>query len=122
MTRVPVVGTVAAGQPILAEEVIEDYLPVALHGDAKELFALRVRGDSMINVGIFDGDLIVARRCETARNGEIVVALVDDEATVKRFYKENGGYRLQPENDAMEPIYTDHVVVLGRVAALYREF
>ncbi len=76
----------------------------------------------MINVGIFDGDLIVARRCETARNGEIVVALVDDEATVKRFYKENGGYRLQPENDAMEPIYTDHVVVLGRVAALYREF
>ena len=121
-TRVPVVGTVAAGQPILAEEVIEDYLPVALHGDAKELFALRVRGDSMINVGIFDGDLIVARRCETARNGEIVVALVDDEATVKRFYKENGGYRLQPENDAMEPIYTDHVVVLGRVAALYREF
>ena len=122
VTRVPVVGTVAAGQPILAEEVIEDYLPVALHGDAKELFALRVRGDSMINVGIFDGDLIVARRCETARNGEIVVALVDDEATVKRFYKENGGYRLQPENDAMEPIYTDHVVVLGRVAALYREF
>lgn len=122
VTRVPVVGTVAAGQPILAEEVIEDYLPVALRGDAKELFALRVRGDSMINVGIFDGDLIVARRCETARNGEIVVALVDDEATVKRFYKENGGYRLQPENDAMEPIYTDHVVVLGRVAALYREF
>lgn len=122
LTRVPVVGSVAAGRPIFAEEVIEDYLPVALRGDAKELFALRVRGDSMINVGIFDGDLIVVRRCDTARNGEIVVALVDDEATVKRFYKENGGYRLQPENDAMEPIYTDHVVVLGRVAALYREF
>ena len=120
--QIPGVGSVAAGSPILAEECIEDYLTFDTQGLSGEHFALRVRGDSMINVGIFDGDLIVARRCETARNGEIVVALVDDEATVKRFYKENGGYRLQPENDAMEPIYTDHVVVLGRVAALYREF
>ena len=120
--QVPVLGNVAAGSPILAEQCIEEYLPYPTGGHPEEFFALRVRGDSMINVGIFDGDLIVARRCETARNGEIVVALVDDEATVKRFYKENGGYRLQPENDAMEPIYTDHVVVLGRVAALYREF
>ena len=117
--RIPVVGVVTAGVPILAVENIEGYIP--WEGEAG-CFALRVRGDSMIGAGILDGDKVVVRPQQTATNGEIVVALVDDEATVKRFYKENGGYRLQPENDAMEPIYTDHVVVLGRVAALYREF
>ncbi|MEM1485247.1 transcriptional repressor LexA [Oscillospiraceae bacterium PP1C4] len=122
VTRVPVLGVVTAGKPILAVESIEDYIPVAQRNDAKDLFALRVRGESMINVGILDGDLIIARQCSTARNGEIVVAMIDDEATVKRFYKENGGYRLQPENDGMEPIYTDHVIILGKVVGLQREY
>ena len=122
VARVPVVGVVTAGQPILAVEAIEDYIPVSLPGDAKELFALRVRGESMINAGILDGDLVIARRCTTAHNGEIVIALIDDEATVKRFYKENGGYRLQPENDTMQPILPAHVAILGRVVALQREY
>lgn len=123
VTRVPVVGTVTAGQPILAVESIEDYIPVTLKNSSTQpLFALHVRGDSMINAGILDGDMIIARQCATANNGEIVVALIDDEATVKRFYKENGGYRLQPENDHMEPIYSDHVVILGKVVGLQREY
>ena len=118
----PVVGLVTAGQPILAVESVEGYVPVSARGDANELFALRVRGESMVNAGILDGDLIIARRCQTARNGEIVVALIDDEATVKRFYREGGGYRLQPENDTMVPIYTDHVLILGRVVGLQRDY
>ena len=122
VSHIPVLGVVTAGQPILAVESVEEYIPVQLRGNSKELFALRVRGESMIKAGILDGDLIIARRTPTAENGEIVVALIDDEATVKRFYKENGGYRLQPENDTMEPIYTDHLMILGRVVGLQREY
>lgn len=122
VSHIPVLGVVTAGQPILAVESVEEYIPVQLRGNSKELFALRVRGESMIKAGILDGDLIIARRTPTAENGEIVVALIDDEATVKRFYKENGGFRLQPENDTMEPIYTDHLIILGRVVGLQREY
>ena len=122
VSHIPVLGVVTAGQPILAVESVEEYIPVQLRGNSKELFALRVRGESMIKAGILDGDLIIARRTPTAENGEIVVALIDDEATVKRFYKENGGFRLQPENDTMEPIYTDHLMILGRVVGLQREY
>lgn len=122
MTRVPVIGVVAAGKPILAVESVEGYIPFSGGSAEDKLFALRVRGDSMINAGILDGDLIIARQCTSAQNGEIVVAMVDDEATVKRFYKENGRFRLQPENDMLEPIYTDHVTILGRVVGLQREY
>lgn len=124
VTHVPILGRVAAGNPILAEEQpVEEYLPIGnFGGDTAGLFALRIRGDSMIKAGIFDGDVVVARRCPTASSGEIVIALIDDAATVKRFYKENGGYRLQPENDSMSPIYTDHVAILGKVIALHREY
>lgn len=122
VSHIPVLGVVTAGQPILAVESVEEYIPVQLRGNSKELFALRVRGESMIKAGILDGDLIIARRTPTAENGEIVVALIDDEATVKRFYKENGGFWLQPENDTMEPIYTDHLMILGRVVGLQREY
>ena len=122
VSHIPVLGVVTAGQPILAVESVEEYIPVQLRGNSKELFALRVRGESTIKAGILDGDLIIARRTPTAENGEIVVALIDDEATVKRFYKENGGFRLQPENDTMEPIYTDHLMILGRVVGLQREY
>ena len=118
--RVPLLGTVTAGQPILAVEEVEGYVPFRGQGlSSKDLFALRVRGESMIKAGILDGDIVIIR---TAENGQIVVALVEDEATVKRFYKENGHYRLQPENDAMEPIYVDSVSILGRVVALLREY
>lgn len=121
MVQVPVIGTVAAGQPILAEENIEDYFPIpASILPNAETFMLRVKGESMINVGIFDGDQVIVERMSTARNGEIVVALVDDSATVKRFFKEKGCYRLQPENDAMEPIIVDHVEILGKVIGLFR--
>lgn len=121
--RVPLLGTVTAGQPILAVEQIEDYIPYRSDSlAANDLFALHVRGESMIGAGILDGDIIIVRRTPTAQNGEIVVALIEDEATVKRFYKENGGYRLQPENDTMDPIYVDEVSILGKVIALYREF
>lgn len=120
--HVPVVGTVAAGKPILATELIEDYIPVSINNHAQDLFALKVRGDSMINVGIYEGDLIIAKQCATAENGEIVVAMIDDEATVKRFYKENNGYRLQPENDSMEPIYAKKVTILGKVVGLHRTY
>ena len=118
--RVPLVGTVTAGQPILAVENIQMYIPVALSGARGDLFALRVRGDSMMNAAILDGDLVIVEETPTAENGDIVVALLDDEATVKRFYKENGGYRLQPENDAYEPIITDHLDILGRVVSVMR--
>ena len=121
--QLPVVGRVAAGQPILAEESIDEQmvLPVDLVGEG-EHFILRVRGDSMIQAGIFNDDYIVVRKQPDAHNGEIVVALVEDEATVKRFYKENGHYRLQPENAAMSPIIVDSVSILGRVVALLREY
>ena len=119
---VPLVGTVTAGQPITAVENIEDQLSfVPDKNYSGELFALRIRGESMINAGIFDGDIVIVEQCETVQNGEIAVVLVnDDEATVKRFYKENGGYRLQPENDTMEPIYARDASVLGKVVALVR--
>ena len=118
---VPLLGTVTAGQPILAVEDIEEYIPFkAKSGDSRDLFALRVKGESMINAGILDGDVIVARRVSTAYNGEIVVALIEDEATVKTFYKENGHYRLQPENDTMDPIIVDSCLILGKVISCLR--
>lgn len=117
----PLVGRVAAGTPILAEQNIEDSLslPTSIVSDASS-FVLRVRGESMINAGIFDGDYIVVKEQRDARDGEIVVALIDDSATVKTFYRERDRIRLQPENDAMDPIYVENPVILGRVTALIR--
>lgn len=121
LVNVPVIGTVAAGQPILAEENIENYfpLPAEIMPNA-ETFMLKVKGESMINAGIFDGDRILVQRQETAQNGEYVVALVDDCATVKTFYKENGHIRLQPENDFMDPIILPDVKIIGKVIGLFR--
>lgn len=121
VVNVPLIGTVAAGAPLLAEENIENYypIPVELLPNA-ETFMLNVKGNSMINAGIFDGDQLIVERCSTAYDGEIVVALVDDSATVKRFYKEDGYYRLQPENDEMEPIIIDHIKIIGKVIGLFR--
>ncbi len=118
---VPVLGRVAAGYPILAVENVECYVsvPDSLKR-GRELFALRVQGESMIDAGIFDNDILIVHRTPVAQNGEIVVALVEDEATVKRFYKENGHFRLQPENDLFEPIIVDEVVILGKVISLIR--
>ncbi len=117
----PLVGRVAAGVPILAEQNVEETLslPISLVGGSSS-FVLRVRGDSMINAGIFDGDYIVVKEQHDARDGEIVVALIDDSATVKTFYRERDRIRLQPENDAMEPIYVKNPTILGRVTALVR--
>jgi len=121
LVNVPMVGRVAAGLPLLAEENITDYFPIPVdYLPNAETFMLKVKGDSMINIGIFDGDDILVERVPTARNGEIVVALVEDGATVKRFYRENGHYRLQPENDTMDPIIVDNVTVLGKVIGLFR--
>ena len=123
MVNIPVVGTVAAGEPLLAQEHIEDYFPFPAEIlPNAETFMLHVRGESMVNAGILPGDQLIVEQRSTAENGEIVVALLDDSATVKRFYKEKGHYRLQPENDAMEPIYVDSVSILGRVVALLREY
>ena len=121
MTSIPIVGTVAAGQPILAEENIEGYfpLPVDMVPNA-ESFVLKVKGDSMINAGIFSGDQIFVERTNTARNGDTVVALVEDSATVKTFYKEDGHIRLQPENDSMDPIIVDNCEILGKVFGVFR--
>lgn len=120
---VPLVGRVTAGLPILAIENIEDYLvlPQDMLGH-DDLFCLRVQGESMIEVGILDGDIIVVRQQETAENGEIIVAMIEDEATVKRIYYEEDHVRLQPENRYMEPIYADSVSVLGKLVALFRQF
>ena len=120
--RVPIVGNVAAGSPILAQECIEDYLTFHTGHPGDVHFALRVRGESMLNAGILPGDLVVVRQQQTCNQGEIVVAMIDDEATVKRFYKENGHFRLQPENDAFEPIIVDEVSILGKVVSLVRYF
>lgn len=121
MVQVPVVGTVAAGQPLLAAENIENYFPFPAEMlPNTETYMLHVKGDSMINVGIYDGDQILCSVASTASNGEIVVALVDDSATVKRFYKENGHFRLQPENDYMDPIIVDDVKIIGKVIGLFR--
>ena len=124
--RLPLVGEIAAGGPLLAEQNIEDYIavpePLARGG---EEFLLRVKGDSMVNAGILDGDVVVVRRQDTAQDGDIVVALAgedetSDEATVKRFFRENGRIRLQPENDSLAPIYASHVQILGKVIGVFR--
>ena len=123
VTNVPLLGTVTAGAPILAVEQIESYLPYSGRGAKdKTLFALRVRGDSMVNAGILSGDIVIVEKTPAAQNGEIVVAMIEDEATVKRFYKEKGHFRLQPENDAYEPIILDSVIILGRVIQLIRNY
>jgi repressor LexA len=117
----PIVGQVAAGQPVLAEENIEEYVPVPqIAGGDEGEFVLRVKGDSMVGAGIFEGDYVVVRPQETATDGEIVVALVEDEATVKRFFKEQDHVRLQPENDTLEPILSRDVQLLGRVVGVCR--
>ena len=121
--QIPLVGNIAAGVPIMAVENVEEYFmftPNLFKGEG--LFMLTVCGDSMINAGIYNGDKIVIRQQATADNGEIVAAMIDGSATVKRFYKEEGRFRLQPENDAMEPIYTTEVSILGKVVGLLRKF
>lgn len=121
MAQIPVVGTVAAGQPILATQNITDYFPIpAEYAPNSECFMLKVKGESMINAGIMDGDQLFVEKTNVARNGDIVVALIEDSATVKTYYKENGHYRLQPENDTMDPIIVDHVDILGRVFGVFR--
>lgn len=122
-SQIPIMGRVTAGMPILAVEDIEGYVPVSeTVRRGRELFALRVCGESMINAGILDGDIAIIHRTPAAENGDIVVALIEDEATVKRFYKEDGHFRLQPENDAFEPIIVDEVALLGKLVAIYRNF
>ena len=123
VTNVPIIGNVAAGQPLLAVENIENYfpIPVELLPNA-ETFILNVKGESMINAGIYDGDQILVQRQSDASNGDIVVALVDDSATVKTFYKENGHFRLQPENDTMDPIIVEDCQILGKVFGMFRFF
>ena len=123
VVNVPLIGTVAAGQPILAQENIENYFPVpAEYMPNSECFMLKVKGDSMVNAGIFNGDQILVQQQNTASNGDMVVALIDDSATVKTFYKEDGHYRLQPENDSMSPIIVDEVTILGKVFGVLRIF
>lgn len=121
MVSIPIIGTVAAGLPLLAEQNVEGYFPIPAEmvpgGDS---FILKVKGDSMINVGIFNGDQIFVHACNSAENGDTVVALVDDSATVKTFYKEDGHIRLQPENDSMPPIIVDHAEILGKVYGVFR--
>lgn len=121
---VPILGTVTAGQPITAIEDITGYIGFeADHCDPSELFALTIRGESMINAGILDGDIVIVQRCAYAENGDIVVAFIDrSDATVKRFFKENGHFRLQPENDTMDPIIVDEVEILGKVIGLKRYY
>ena len=120
--RVPIVGNVAAGSPILAEECIEDYLTFDAGGRSGEYFARRVRGESMLNAGILPGDLVVVRRQQTCNNGEIVVAMIDDEATVKRFSRQNGRVWLLPENEAYAPIDGTYAQSLGKVSAVVRRY
>ena len=121
VVNVPVIGTVAAGTPILAEQNIEDYLPIPAEIlPNKEVFMLKVKGNSMIEAGIYNGDKVIVAKQPNAENGDKVVALVDDSATVKTFYKENGHFRLQPENSSMDPIILDQVEILGKVIGLFR--
>ena len=124
MASLPVIGTVAAGTPILAEENIDSYFPVPadIVPNGEPSFVLKVKGDSMINVGIFNGDQIFVQQCNTARNGDTVVALIDDSATVKTFYKEKDHIRLQPENDDMDPIIVDSCQILGKVFGVFRYY
>ena len=121
--NVPVIGQIAAGEPIYAEQNIEGYFPILPEDmPAGNAFMLNVRDDSMINIGIIDGDRILVKEQHTASNGEVVVALVEDSATVKTFYKEDGHYRLQPENDTLDPIIVDQVEILGKVVGLFRTY
>lgn len=123
--NVPLLGQVAAGMPILAEENFEEYLPMpktVASYDAKEMFALEIKGESMIKAGILNGDKIIVRQTQAAENGDIIVAMIDDEATCKRFFKEKHRVRLQPENDMMEPMYFDDVQILGKVIGLIRNY
>lgn len=121
MTSIPMIGRVAAGQPILATENIEGYFPLPVeYVPNAETFILKVKGESMINAGIFDGDIIFVEKANTARNGDTVVALIDDSATVKTFYKEDGHIRLQPENDTMDPIIVDTCEIIGKVFGVFR--
>ena len=120
--KVPILGNVAAGSPILAEECIEDYLTFDTGGRGDEYFALRVRGESMLNAGILPDDLVVVRRQQTCSNGEIVVAMIENEATVKRFSKQNGHVWLLPENEAYSPIDGTYAQILGKVAAVVRRY
>lgn len=123
IVNVPIVGTVTAGQPILAVENIESYFPIPMeYMPNVETFMLKVKGDSMINAGIFDGDNILVQKQSHAKNGDFVVALIDDSVTVKTFYKEKEYYRLQPENDYMDPIIVPEVDILGKVIGLFRMF
>ena len=121
VVNVPLLGTVAAGAPILAQENIENYFPIPVEMlPNKEIFMLKVKGDSMIDAGIYNGDRVIVAKADTASNGEIVAALVDDSATVKTFYKEKGRFRLQPQNASMDPIILDEVQILGKVIGLFR--
>lgn len=121
VTQIPLIGTVTAGMPILATQQFEEYIAVSgING--KNLFALHIKGDSMINAGILDGDVVIVEQVPVVDNGEIVVALIDDEATVKRFYKEDGHFRLQPENDKYAPIIVEQCSILGRVKGLVRNY
>ena len=121
VVNVPIIGQVAAGQPLLAVEKIENYFPIPTEFMPNaETFMLKVKGDSMINAGIFNGDKILVQKQSDAQNGDIVVALVDDSATVKTFYKEDGHFRLQPENDTMDPIIVNECSILGKVFGIMR--
>lgn len=123
VVNVPMIGKVAAGQPILADENIEDYFPIPVEFmPNQETFMLKVQGESMINAGIFNGDSVLVQKQPTAHNGDIVVALIDDSATVKTFYKEDGHIRLQPENDTMDPIIVPDASILGKVFGVFRLF
>lgn len=124
---IPLVGNVAAGAPILAEQNIEDYFRISTSllkktNSGDSTYMLKVKGESMINVGIYNGDYVIISKCQTAENGEIVVAMIENEATVKTFYKEKDHVRLQPENDTMEPIIVNDVQILGKVIGLFRKF
>lgn len=124
---IPLVGNVAAGAPILAEQNIEDYFRISTSllkrtNASDSTYMLKVKGDSMINVGIYNGDYVIISKCQTAENGQIVVAMIENEATVKTFYKEKDHVRLQPENDTMEPIIVKDVQILGKVIGLFRKF
>ena len=123
VVNVPIIGQVAAGEPILAEQNIQDYFPIpAEMMPNAESFMLKVKGESMINAGILSGDNVLVQKQNTARNGDMVVALVDDSATVKTFYKEDGHFRLQPENDTMDPIIVENCEILGKVFGVFRFF
>lgn len=123
MVNIPMLGKVAAGQPLLADDNINGYFPLPVeYVHNKQTFMLTVQGESMINAGIFDGDLIIVEQTSVARNGDIVVALIEDSATVKTFYKESNYIRLQPENDSMDPIIVQDCMIMGKVIGLYRQF